>query len=162
MSLSQRPPVGWRRPGFVVSSDPGRIDRPAVLAALRATYWAEALTAEALDRAIENSISFAVYEEGTGATVGFARVVSDLATFAWLADVVVFDGFRGRGLGHWMTACVLNHPDLQGLRRWQLATRDAHAMYRRFGFEDPPAGRILTRPGTLRAPDPLEVLDLPG
>ena len=162
MSLSQRPPVGWRRPGFEASTDPVRIDRPAVLAALRSTYWAEALTAEALDRAIENSISFAVFEEGSGATVAFARVVSDLATFAWLADVVVLDGFRGRGLGHWLTACVLNHPDLQGLRRWQLATRDAHAMYRRFGFEDPPTGRVLTRPGTLRAPDPSKVLDRPG
>ena len=154
MSLSQRPSASWRRPGYEASTDPARIDRPAVLAALRSTYWAPDLTAAALDRAIENSISIAVYEQAAGATVGFARAVSDLATFAWLADVVVLEPHRRRGLGRWMTACLLNHPDMQGLRRWQLATRDAHAMYRHFGFEDPPAGRILTRPGTLPPPDP--------
>lgn len=146
--------MGWRRNGYEASTDPSRIDRPAVLAALRATYWASDLTAAALDRAIENSISIAVYEAAGGATVGFARAVSDLVTFAWLADVVVLEPYRGLGLGRWMTACLLNHPDLQGLRRWQLATRDAHAMYRHFGFEEPPAGRILTRSGKLPVPDP--------
>lgn len=153
MGLSGRQTVSWSRPGYLASTDPGRVDRPAVLDALRATYWAETLTAEALDRAIENSISIGIYTEPSGRTVGFGRVVSDLATFAWLSDVVVLEDFRGRGLGAWMTACLMSHPDLQGLRRWMLATRDAHAMYRRLGFEDPQAGRILTRSGMLPPPD---------
>lgn len=161
MSLAQRPVVTWSRPGFAASTDPDRIDRPTLLAALRSTYWAAELTAETLDRAIDNSICIAVYEQG-GGIVGFGRAVSDLATFAWLSDVVVLEAFRGRGLGSWLTACLLSHPDLQGLRRWQLATRDAHAMYRRFGFEDPPVGRILTRSGASPAPDPQECVDTAG
>lgn len=162
MSLSQRPAVNWHRPGYEASTDPARLDRASVLAALRATYWAETLTPDVLDRAIENSICIGVYEVPSGRQIGFARAVSDLATFAWLADVVILPAVRGRGLGHWMTACLLSHPDLQGLRRWQLATRDAHAMYRRFGFEDPAPGRILTRPGAQPAPDPDRFLDPSG
>jgi len=109
MSLSQRPAVDWQRPGYEASTDPARIDRAGVLAALRATYWAENLTADVLDRATENSICIGVYEVPSGRQVGFARAVSDLATFAWLADVVVLPAFRGQGLGHWMTACLLSH-----------------------------------------------------
>ena len=90
---------------------------------------------EVVERSIANSICFGVYAPG-GEQVGFARVVTDRATFAWLADVYIEAAHRGHGLGKRLVATVLEHPDLQGLRRWMLGTADAHELYRRFGFDE--------------------------
>jgi len=87
-----------------------------------------------VQRAIENSLNFGVFDGGK--QIGFARVVTDYATFAWLADVFIIDEYRGRGLGVWLIEVITSHPNLQGLRRWILATRDAHELYRQFGFNE--------------------------
>lgn len=130
----------WRQSEFVVSDDPGRVDLDVVHGFLSRSYWAEGIPRQTVERSIAHSIPFGLYRwtvEGTEPSylqVGFARVVSDHATFAYLADVFVLDAFRGQGLGNWILECILDHPELQSLRRWLLATRDAHALYRRFGW----------------------------
>jgi GNAT superfamily N-acetyltransferase len=96
------------------------------------SYWAKTRTPEQMRRAIDNSLCFGVYHGDE--QVGFARVVSDFATFAYLGDVFILDGYRGRGLSKWLMETIVSYPDLQGLRRWLLATKDAHGLYSRFGF----------------------------
>jgi GNAT superfamily N-acetyltransferase len=122
--------------GFEVSTDRSRLDLPVIAGFLREAYWSEGVPAEIVVRSIEGSLPFGLYDPD-GAQAGFARVVSDRAVFAYLGDVFVLPPFRGRGLGVRLVECVLAHPDLQGLRRWHLATADAHELYRRFGFAEP-------------------------
>ena len=122
--------------GFEVSTDRGRLDLPVIAAFLREAYWSEGVPAEIVERSIEGSLPFGLYEPD-GAQAGFARVVSDRAVFAYLGDVFVLPAYRGRGLGVALVERVLAHPELQGLRRWHLATADAHELYRRFGFAEP-------------------------
>jgi GNAT superfamily N-acetyltransferase len=99
-------------------------------------------------RSIENSLAFGVYKSA-GPQIGFARIVTDYATFAWLADVFIIEEERGQGLGHWLIETILSHAELMGLRRWLLATKDAHELYRRFGFN------VLKRPERfMERPDP--------
>jgi GNAT superfamily N-acetyltransferase len=97
-------------------------------------YWSPGVAREVVERSIANSLAFGVYAP-SGEQVGFARVVTDYATFAWLADVYIEEAHRGHGLGKRLVTEVLGHPDLQGLRRWMLGTADAHELYRRFGFD---------------------------
>lgn len=124
----------WRRQEgeFEISTDPARVDVPAVHAFLTASYWAKGIPRETVEHSIQNSLCFGVYHGQR--QVGFARVITDRATFAYLADVYVLPELRGRGLAKWLMECILAHPDLQGLRRWSLATRDAHRLYEKFGF----------------------------
>ena len=103
-----------------------------VHAFLARAYWSEGLPAKTLARAVENSLCFGVYDEDR--QVGFARVITDRATFAYLADVFILESHRGRGLSKRLVAAIRAHPDLQGLRRWSLATRDAHGLYAAYGF----------------------------
>jgi GNAT superfamily N-acetyltransferase len=117
---------------FTVSSDPAAVDLDAVHAFLRSSYWAADIPRELLARAIANSISFSVLH-GTR-QVGFARVITDRATFAYLSDVYILETYRGRGLARRLMEAVMAHPDLQGLRRFSLTTRDAEGLYRQFGF----------------------------
>ena len=125
----------WSRGEFVISDDPGRLDLDVVHGFLTRSYWAEGIPRKTVERAIAHSIPFGLYHlAGTEALVGFARVVSDHATFAYLADVFVLDSHRGQGLGIWLVECIVAHPELQSLRRWILATKDAHTLYRRFGW----------------------------
>jgi len=126
--------VDWQRDGLTISTDPARIDRALVHAFLSGSYWASGIPREIVDRSIENALCFGVYEENR--QVGFARVISDLATFAYLADVFVLPSHRGRGLAKWLMEAILAHPKLQGLRRWMLVTRDAHGLYRQVGFTE--------------------------
>ena len=119
--------------GYEISTDPARLDVAYVHAFLTESYWAAGIPRETVERSIAGSLSFGLYAPDA-TQAGFARVVSDRATFAWLADVFVGDAHRGRGLGVWLVETVLAHPELQGLRRWALATADAHALYARFGF----------------------------
>ena len=125
-------PVEWRREGWTVSTDRRRLDVAEVLALLVPTHWGAALTRDVLERAIANSVCFGVYEEDR--LVGFGRVVTDLATYGYLTDVVIAPSHRGRGLGRWLTECIVAHPALEGFRRLALLTRDAEAMYRTAGF----------------------------
>jgi N-acetylglutamate synthase-like GNAT family acetyltransferase len=136
----------WRRNDLVVSTDRARIDLDLVHAFLSRSYWAAGIPREIVERSIRHSVCFGIYRGSR--QVGFARVVSDLATFGYLADVFVVEDERGRGLSKWLLQCIREHPALQGLRRWMLATRDAHGLYRRFGFVE------LNDPGRL-----MEILD---
>ena len=133
-------PFERRRGAFVVSTDPARLDLDVVHGYLARSYWAEGIPREVVARSLEGALCFGLYDGGGGgAQVGFARVITDRATYAYLADVFVLEPFRGQGLGVWMMESVMAHPDLQGLRRWSLVTRDAHDLYRRFGFTALPA-----------------------
>lgn len=129
-------PVEFRRDDMVVSTDRNRIDPDAVLALLHSTFWAQGMTRDVLARAIANSVSFGLFDQSL--LVGFGRVVSDLATYAYWTDVVIAPSHRGRGLGQWLSECMLAHPDLQGLRRVALLTRDAVSLYARVGFTADP------------------------
>jgi GNAT superfamily N-acetyltransferase len=124
----------WRRGDFVISTDKSRLDRPLVQRVLSGSYWAEGIPGEIVDRSIENSLCFGVYSGSD--QVGFARVITDLATFAYLADVFVVETHRGKGLGVWLMKVIMGHPRLQNLRRWMLVTRDAHGIYRQVGFTE--------------------------
>jgi GNAT superfamily N-acetyltransferase len=122
----------WQREGYRISTDPDRLDRGVIHGFLRDSYWASGVPREVVDKAIRNSLPFGLYE--SDALIGFARVVTDFATFAYVADVFVLPSHRGRGLAVWLMEVIRGHPELQGLRRWVLATRDAHALYRKTGF----------------------------
>lgn len=126
----------WRREEYAVSDEPERLDLEVIHGFLTRSYWAEGIPRQTVARSIEHSIPFGVYHLGNPETqVGFARVVSDHATFAYLADVFVLDSHRGHGLGIWLVECIVAHPELQSLRRWILATKNAHTLYRRFGWD---------------------------
>lgn len=118
---------------FAISTDRSRLDVDVIQRFLiEGSYWARDRTLDQTKTAIENSICFGVYQGDR--QVGFARVVSDRATFAYLGDVFILDEFRGQGLSKWLMETIIAHPDLQGLRRWVLATRDAHSLYEKYGF----------------------------
>jgi GNAT superfamily N-acetyltransferase len=123
----------WTRDGFIISTDRARVDLDTVHGFLSGSYWSAGIPREVVLRALEHSLPFGVYRD-TGAQVGFARVTTDFATFAYLADVFVAEDARGHGLGKWLVDCIIGHPELQGLRRWMLATRDAHGLYAQYGF----------------------------
>ena len=122
------------RDNFLISTDPSKIDLDAVHAYLVRSYWAEGIPREVVERSIKWSLCFGVYD-GTK-QIGFARVITDRATYAYIGDVYILEEYRGKGLSKWLMSCIKAHPDLQGLRRWALATRDAHGLYRQFGFAD--------------------------
>ncbi len=134
---------------YEISSDPGRLQLDAIHAFLARSYWSPGVPRAVVARAIAHSLCFGIY---AGAEqVGFARVVTDRATFAYLADVYVLEAHRGQGLAARLVAHIQAHPDLQGLRRFLLATRDAHGLYARFGFRPVAAPDRLME---IRDPDP--------
>jgi GNAT superfamily N-acetyltransferase len=122
----------WTHGDFVITTDPARVDLDVVHGFLSGAYWCEGIPREVVERSLEGSIPFSMWHGGR--QVGFARVVSDRATFAWVGDVFVLESYRGRGLSVWLMRVVCGHPELQGLRRWMLATRDAHRLYDKVGF----------------------------
>lgn len=144
--------------GVFVSDDPALLDVDAVHAFLTTSYWSPGIPRETVARAIANSLCFGLYEaepDAAGRLIGFARVVTDRATFGYLADVFLLESHRGRGFGVWLVQSLLTHPDLQGLRRLCLMTRDAHALYARLGFEpmrDPSRYMQIHRPDVYAAP----------
>jgi GNAT superfamily N-acetyltransferase len=115
-----------------IDTDKSRLDVDVIHGFLRQSYWAAGVPREVVERSIEHSLCFGVYVDGLQA--GFARIITDYATFAYLADVFVLEAFRGRGLSKRLMEAIVGHPRLQGLRRWSLATRDAHGLYAQFGF----------------------------
>jgi GNAT superfamily N-acetyltransferase len=136
-----------RRGTLRLSTDRACIDLPVVLGLLLESHWGGAMTQALLERAIENSVCIGVYDGAR--QIGFLRAVSDLATYAYLTDVIVAEDARGRGVGAWMVEAVLAHPDLQGLRRFALWTRDAAGLYARYGFSTnmPASTYMELRPG---------------
>lgn len=149
------------RGNFEVDTAPERLDVDAAHAYLSRSYWAEGIPRETVARALAGSLCFGLYDGGEGGNrgggsgrqIGLARVITDRATFGYLCDVYVLEEYRGRGLGHWLMECVLAHPDLQGLRRFMLITRDAQELYRPFGFAEityPERHMAIVRPGLYR------------
>ena len=124
----------WRKEEFTISTDRSKLDRKAIHEFLTVSYWATGIPREVVDRSIEGSLCFGIFEGEK--QVGFARVITDKATFAYLADVYVLESHRGRGLAAWLMECILAHPELQALRRWMLVTRDAHPLYQKSGFRE--------------------------
>lgn len=122
----------WRKDEYVISTDKSKIDVEIVHAFLSHSYWAENIPLEVVRKSIDHSLCFAIYRKKE--LIGFARVISDFATFAYLADVFILPGERGKGLSKWLMEIIIAHPELQGLRRFTLATRDAHTLYTQFGF----------------------------
>ena len=124
----------WTRDGYTISDDPARVDVDAVHRYLsEESYWAPGVPRDVVERSIAGSLPFGLYAPD-GSLAGFARAVTDRAVFAYLADVFVLSEHRGRGFGVWLIQVVMEHPELQGLRRWVLYTEDAHGLYERFGF----------------------------
>jgi GNAT superfamily N-acetyltransferase len=138
----------WTKNAYSISTDRKLLNLELIHNFLSNTsYWAKGRNLEVVLRSIENSLNFGVYKGRE--QVGFARVVTDYATFAWIADVFVLPEHRGRGLGKWLMEVIVSHPQLQGFRRWVLSTKDAHGVYERFGF------RALHRPERwMERPDP--------
>lgn len=133
MSRKMKRNLEWRNGEFVVSTDRSRLQIERIHQFLtEESYWAKERTFEQTTTAIENSLPFGVYRGEN--QIGFARVVTDYATFAYLGDVFILEEFRGRGLSKWLMEVIIEHPDLQNFRRWILATRDAHALYEKFDF----------------------------
>ena len=128
---------------YEISTDPARLDLAAMHAYLTRSYWSPGIPYATVERAARNSLCFGLYEKSTGRQVGLARVVTDHATFAYLCDVYVLEEHQGRGLGKLMMRAVMAHPALTGARRAMLGTRDAHGLYRQFGFAAPPDDRVL-------------------
>jgi GNAT superfamily N-acetyltransferase len=136
-----------RRDAYRLSFD--EVDARAAHAFLRTAYWCEGIPLALLERAIANSLCIALHADGEG-QVGFARVVTDCTTFAYLCDVYVLAAHRGRGLATWMIDTLQAHPDLQGLRRFLLFTKDAQSLYVRHGFAPlatPERGMEIVKPG---------------
>jgi len=140
-------------PDYEITLDPARFDLQAAHAYLSTSYWAEGIPLATLRKAIDNSLCVAAF--ANGGQVGFARLVTDRATFAYLADVYVLEAHRGRGLSRRLVAALLEHPEAQGLRRLMLVTRDAHGLYGKFGFTalaHPERVMELHRPGIYKRP----------
>lgn len=124
--------IEYTRDDYLVSTDKGKLDLSVIHGFLSRSYWAKNIPMETVRKSVDNSLAFGVYHAGK--QIGFARLITDYAAFAYLADVFILEEYRGRGLSKWLMECILAHPDLQGLRRWLLATRDAHGLYSQFGF----------------------------
>ena len=124
----------WQRGAYTISTDNNRLDMSLIHNFLTQSYWAKGIPFETVKRSIEHSLSFGLYQNQQ--QVGFARLVTDYATFAYLADVFILEPFRNQGLSKWLLEVVMAHPELQGFRRWILGTKDAHGLYRQYGFTE--------------------------
>ena len=124
----------YKRDNFSISDDPVKLDIDAICDFLSRAYWADTRPREVIEKSIQFSLNFGVYDGEK--QIGYARVVTDRAIFAYLCDVFIHEDYRGQDLGKWMMECVMSHPDLQSMKRWCLLTRDAHGLYRQFGFTE--------------------------
>ena len=124
--------MNWTRENHTISDESERLQLEVIVEYLARAYWSNRRPRTVIEKSLRHSLCFGVYEQDR--QIGFARVVSDQATFAYLADVFILESHQGHGLGKWLVQTILEHPDLQGLRRWMLATRDAHHLYAQFGF----------------------------
>jgi GNAT superfamily N-acetyltransferase len=125
--------LDYSNDNYTISTDPSRLDFDVIHHFLTNSYWSPGVPFATVKKAAENSLCFGVYEGDK--QVGYARVVTDYTTYAYIADVFIVESHRGQGLGKWLMGCVVEYPELQGLRLWMLATRDAHGLYEQVGFE---------------------------
>jgi GNAT superfamily N-acetyltransferase len=125
-------PLETHHAGYLISTDPDRLQPDEIYAYLSRSYWAASRPKETVLRSLRGSLCFGVYKDGR--QVGLARVISDYATFAYLCDVYILEEHQGGGLGKWLISVILAHPDLAGIPRWMLFTRDAHGLYQKYGF----------------------------
>lgn len=133
LEAASTPPEHWQRGEYTISTDQSRLDIDLIHDFIcNHSYWGRGRAREVVQRSIENSMPFGIYHGDR--QVGFARIVTDYATFAWVADVFVVPEHRGRGLSKWLMEIIIAHPKLQGFRRWVLSTKDAQGLYERFGF----------------------------
>lgn len=123
----------WNKDSFTLSTNKSLLDIEVIHRFLVRSYWAEGIPRSTVEQSIEHSLCFGLFDEGT--QIGFARVISDHATFAYLSDVFVLEDYRGLGLSKWMMSCIQSMDSLQGLRRFMLATADAHGLYEQYGFK---------------------------
>jgi GNAT superfamily N-acetyltransferase len=133
----------WTRGEYTISTDPARLDLDVIHGFLVGSYWAAGRSRERVARSIAHSVPFGLHHPS--GQVGFARVVTDWVVIAFLADVFVVDAHRGKGLGTWLVEVATSLPELRHVRRWLLGTRDAHGLYRRFGFGAPRPGVLMER-----------------
>lgn len=155
MSEPSTLPVAERRGEYEVGTDVARLDLGVIHGFLSTSYWAAGIPRQTVRRSIAHSLAFGLYHDADG-QVGFARVISDRATFAYLCDVFVLPAHRGRGLSKWLVEFIHAHPELQGLRRWMLATRDAHTLYGGRGWTPLPHPETFMQrhfPGLYTAPE---------
>ncbi|HMH20888.1 MAG TPA: GNAT family N-acetyltransferase [Puia sp.] len=147
--------MDWQKDEFTISTDSQRLDIPYIHAWLSGrSYWAEGIPVETVRASVEGSLCFGIYHGEK--QVGFSRVITDKATFGYLADVFIDENYRKRGLSKWMMEIILAHPELQGFRRWMLATLDAHGLYTQFGFlpiEEPDRLMAKNSPDVYRKKD---------
>lgn len=136
METIQNQHIEVKRESFTISSDPKLLNVDFVHKFLREeSYWAKNIPREVVQKSIDHALCYGVYEEGR--QVGFARVITDYSTVAYLSDIFIIESYRGKGLSKWLVEVIMSHPELQHLRRWMLLTLDAHDLYRKFGFEHP-------------------------
>jgi GNAT superfamily N-acetyltransferase len=133
----------WTREEYTISSDRQRLDIDVIHGFLAASYWAQGRSRERVTQSIEHSLPLGLYHREE--QVGFARVLTDYVVLAFLADVFVVEAHRGKGLGRWLVEVITNLPELAAVRRWLLGTRDAHELYRQFGFAEPKPGILMER-----------------
>ena len=133
--------VEYQRENLLVSCDPTRLNFDVIHGFLSNSYWSPGIPVDVVKRAAANSLCFGMYEDGK--QIGYARVITDFTAFAYLADVFVLATHQGRGLGKWLMECIMAHPQLQSIRRWMLATRDAHNLYQQYGFSSINEPKIL-------------------
>jgi GNAT superfamily N-acetyltransferase len=131
---------------YTVSLDPATMQIDVIHGFLASTYWSPRVRRDVVERALRNSIVAGAFDSSTGRQVAFARVITDRATFAYLCDVFVEEPYRGRGISKALVSLLEAHPDIQTVRRWCLATRDAHGLYEQFGYKPVPEGRWMERP----------------
>jgi GNAT superfamily N-acetyltransferase len=126
--------LSWQKDDFTITTDPAKMDIDIIHGYLSRSYWAQGVPRATVQKSIEGSLSFAVLYGSR--QVGFARVITDKATFGYLSDVFILEEYRGKGLSKWLMEIILGHPELQNFRRFLLSTRDAHGLYRQYGFKD--------------------------
>jgi ribosomal protein S18 acetylase RimI-like enzyme len=150
-SFEETAPCDWRRGDFLISTDRTRLDFAVLHGFLTTSYWSPGITRDLVERAARNSLPFGLYHAPLGETpaqIGYARLLTDGVSLAYLADVFVLEAWRGRGLSRWLMTTLLAHPAAASVRAWLLRTRDAHGLYAKFGFTAlPEPERYMTRPG---------------
>ncbi|MFN3491010.1 MAG: GNAT family N-acetyltransferase [Anaerolineales bacterium] len=124
----------FKQDNYLISDDDAILNIDAICDFLSQAYWAKKRPRDLIERSLQHSLNFGVYDRKQ--QIGFARVVTDYSTFAYLCDVFIHEDYRGRALGKWLMECILSHPELQGLKRWCLLTKDAHGLYKQFGFRE--------------------------